>query len=112
MNVHSYECALKVFLLHYAGGQLSERFGAKYFFGLGVGCTALLTVLTPLATRLLGLAGLLACRALEGALQVRLTIARCSMLFSLRSYVSDALFRTCFDYCSIPDQRREGTIEY
>ena len=59
-----------------AGGQLSERFGAKYFFGLGVGGTALLTVLTPVATRGLGLTGLLACRALEGLLEVRLPISR------------------------------------
>lgn len=53
------------------GGLLSERFGGKYFYGLGIGATALFTVLTPIATYGLDLTGILIVRFLEGLLEVR-----------------------------------------
>lgn len=55
------------------GGILSERYGGKYFYGIGIGATALFTVLTPVATRWLDLAGILSVRFLEGLLEVRRT---------------------------------------
>ena len=33
------------------GGWLGARFGGKYLFGLGVLCTSVLTIFTPLAAR-------------------------------------------------------------
>ena len=53
-----------------AGGMLSERWGGKYFYGLGIGATALFTVLTPVATRGLDLVGILVVRFLEGLFEV------------------------------------------
>jgi len=48
-----------------AGGYLADRFGAKILFGVGVGCTALFTILTkPLAD--LGFGYMIALRVIEG----------------------------------------------
>ena len=55
---------------------MSERWGGKYFYGLGIGATALFTVLTPVATRGLDLAGILVVRFLEGLFEVRPHIDR------------------------------------
>lgn len=47
------------------GGILAQRFGGKLIFGLGVFCTAALTLLTPLAARW-SVGMLIALRILEG----------------------------------------------
>lgn len=47
------------------GGRLAERFGGKWLFGLGVLCTAILTLLTPVAARW-GVGALITVRVLEG----------------------------------------------
>lgn len=47
------------------GGRMAEVFGGKWLFGLGVLCTAILTLLTPLAARW-GYAALIVLRILEG----------------------------------------------
>lgn len=52
-------------LTQVVGGYVSDRFGGKLFLGLGVLCTAVLTLLTPLAASL-GVPYLIALRAAEG----------------------------------------------
>lgn len=49
----------------FLGGYLADRFGAKILFGVGVGCTSILTILTkPIAD--LGFGYMIALRVLEG----------------------------------------------
>ncbi|XP_067665281.1 sialin-like [Haliotis asinina] len=48
------------------GGYLALKFGAKRLYGFGILCTAILTLLTPLAARLGGLPVFIAVRVLEG----------------------------------------------
>lgn len=56
------------------GGYLAEKFGAKYLFGFGVLCTAILTLITPVVARLsVGL--LIAVRVMEGLGEVTLSRA-------------------------------------
>ena len=52
------------------GGWLAERIGGKKLFGFGCLCTALLTLLTPVAARA-GVPWLVAVRVLEGMGEVR-----------------------------------------
>jgi len=47
------------------GGWLAEKFGGKWLYGLGILCTAILTLLTPIAART-HVYLLLAVRILEG----------------------------------------------
>ena len=47
------------------GGWLAEKFGGKLVFGFGVLCTAVLTLMTPVAARL-SVGTFLAVRVLEG----------------------------------------------
>ena len=47
------------------GGFLSEKYGGKWFYGLGTLCTAILTLLTPLAAKI-GVWCFVLCRILEG----------------------------------------------
>uniref|UniRef100_A0A061QHU6 Sialin n=1 Tax=Cupiennius salei TaxID=6928 RepID=A0A061QHU6_CUPSA len=47
------------------GGRMAEMFGGKWLFGIGVLCTAVLTLLTPLAAKT-GYGTLIALRVLEG----------------------------------------------
>ena len=47
------------------GGFLSEKYGGKWFYGLGTLCTAVLTLLTPLAAKV-GVRCFVLCRILEG----------------------------------------------
>ncbi|XP_076371083.1 putative inorganic phosphate cotransporter isoform X2 [Tachypleus tridentatus] len=47
------------------GGRIAEKVGGKWLFGLGVLCTAILTLLTPLAARL-SMISFIAVRVLEG----------------------------------------------
>ena len=47
------------------GGFLAEKYGGKWFFGLGILCTAVFTLLTPLAAEM-GVALFVVCRVLEG----------------------------------------------
>lgn len=54
------------------GGYLSGHYGGSIFLGLGVLCTAVLTLLTPLAAQL-GLYWLFCLRVLEGVGEVRRT---------------------------------------
>ncbi|XP_065074085.1 sialin-like [Ochlerotatus camptorhynchus] len=50
------------------GGYLSSRFGGTNVFGVGIGATAILTLLTPLLARQ-GVGWLIAVRVLEGAFE-------------------------------------------
>ncbi|XP_035917149.1 sialin isoform X2 [Anopheles stephensi] len=52
-------------LTPFLGGFISNRFGGNYVFGVGIGTTAVLTLLTPLAAKA-GVAVLLAVRIVEG----------------------------------------------
>ena len=52
------------------GGMLAERVGGKRLFGYGCLCTALLTLLTPVAARA-GIPYFIAVRVLEGIGEVR-----------------------------------------
>ena len=47
------------------GGWMAEKFGAKWLFGLGVLCTAVLTLVTPVAARF-HVGVFIAVRVLEG----------------------------------------------
>ncbi|GIX89354.1 hypothetical protein CEXT_804531 [Caerostris extrusa] len=47
------------------GGRMAEKFGGKWLFGLGVFCTSLLTLLTPIAAEW-GVTALIVLRVLEG----------------------------------------------
>ena len=47
------------------GGYLAEKYGGKWFYGLGTLCTAILTLLTPLAAKA-GVGFFIGCRILEG----------------------------------------------
>ena len=51
------------------GGWLAGRYGAKRLFGLGVLCTAVFTLVTPIAARA-GFRWLIALRVLEGVGEV------------------------------------------
>jgi MFS family permease len=51
------------------GGWLSQRFGAKYIFGIGILMTGVLTIITPFAADL-SIWCLVAVRALEGIFEV------------------------------------------
>ena len=51
------------------GGYLSDIFGAKHVFGIGILVTSLLTLLTPLAAQL-GIVSLIVLRVLEGIFEV------------------------------------------
>ncbi|XP_067000244.2 putative inorganic phosphate cotransporter isoform X2 [Anabrus simplex] len=53
-------------ITHLPGGMLAEKFGGKYSLGLGILCTAIFTLLTPVAAREGGWQMLLAVRFLEG----------------------------------------------
>ncbi|KAG1655419.1 Vesicular glutamate transporter 3 [Nymphon striatum] len=48
------------------GGLLASRYGPKKFFGTGILCTALFTLLTPLTARIGGFTALLVLRIIEG----------------------------------------------
>ncbi|KAK3087918.1 hypothetical protein FSP39_012439, partial [Pinctada imbricata] len=48
------------------GGQLAEKFGGKKMFGFGVLVTAVLSMLTPVVARSLGVGGFIALRVLIG----------------------------------------------
>lgn len=54
---------------------MAERVGGKWLFGVGVLCTAILTLLTPLAARW-GYAALITLRILEGLGEVSTAIHR------------------------------------
>ena len=56
------------------GGWLGTRFGGKYLFGLGVLCTSVLTIFTPLAARH-SVGMLILLRILEGLGQVNYLFA-------------------------------------
>ncbi|GIX96271.1 hypothetical protein CDAR_277931 [Caerostris darwini] len=56
------------FAIQLLGGLLSERFGAKWCFGIGIGMSGVLSLLTPLAARW-GTAAFIAVRVLEGLFQ-------------------------------------------
>ena len=47
------------------GGFLAEKYGGKWFYGIGTLCTAILTLLTPLAAKV-GVWCFVLCRILEG----------------------------------------------
>ena len=51
------------------GGWLAERFGGKWLFGVGILCTSVLTLLTPLAART-HVYALVAVRVMEGVGEV------------------------------------------
>ncbi|XP_021935626.1 putative inorganic phosphate cotransporter isoform X2 [Zootermopsis nevadensis] len=53
-------------ITHLPGGMLAEKFGGKYALGLGILCTAILSILTPLAATQGGAGWLIAVRFLEG----------------------------------------------
>ncbi|XP_049788970.1 putative inorganic phosphate cotransporter [Schistocerca nitens] len=53
-------------LTHLPGGMLAEKFGGKYSLGLGILCTAVFTLLTPLAARYGGATWIIIVRAAEG----------------------------------------------
>ena len=57
------------------GGWLGARFGGKYLFGLGVLCTSVLTIFTPLAARHSAGMLLILVRILEGLGQVNYLVA-------------------------------------
>lgn len=52
------------------GGYLARKYGAKWLFGLGILCTVLFTMVTPVAADL-GAGYLIAVRVLEGVGEVR-----------------------------------------
>ncbi|XP_058832664.1 sialin [Topomyia yanbarensis] len=52
-------------LTPFLGGFISNRFGGNYVFGVGIGATAVLTLLTPLAAKA-GVGMLIAVRIIEG----------------------------------------------
>ena len=56
------------------GGWLGTRFGGKYLFGLGVLCTSVLTIFTPLAARH-SVGMLILVRILEGLGEVNYLVA-------------------------------------
>ncbi|XP_047119767.1 putative inorganic phosphate cotransporter isoform X1 [Schistocerca piceifrons] len=51
---------------HLPGGMLAERFGGKYSLGLGILCTAIFTLLSPVAARYGGSGWFIAIRVLMG----------------------------------------------
>lgn len=53
------------------GGRLAEKYSGKWLFGLGILCTAILTMLTPIAARL-GVGFLITLRILEGLGEVNI----------------------------------------
>ncbi len=58
-------------VLQIPGGYLSDRFGARYVFGLGVLLTSVTTLFTPLAAQL-HIGALIGVRVLEGFFEVLL----------------------------------------
>lgn len=52
----------------FIGGYFSQRIGGNLIFGVGIGMTALLTLLTPLAAKM-GVGVLIAVRIIEGVFE-------------------------------------------
>ena len=59
------QTSIFLFIFQVPGGWLAERFGAKIIYGLGVLCTSVFTLVTPLAADLSPYV-LIATRVLEG----------------------------------------------
>ncbi|XP_063824890.1 putative inorganic phosphate cotransporter [Ostrinia nubilalis] len=53
-------------LTHIPGGMLAERFGGKWVLGLGLLCTAVCTIITPVTVKLGGAPALFILRVIEG----------------------------------------------
>ncbi|XP_028158438.1 putative inorganic phosphate cotransporter [Ostrinia furnacalis] len=53
-------------LTHIPGGMLAERFGGKWVLGLGLLCTAVCTIITPITVKMGGAPALFILRAIEG----------------------------------------------